>query len=205
MARLKLSKHKREVLKDLAGFCEKNKFFLVGGSNMSLRFNHRDSEDLDWFTLRNFDTRALMTLLREADLEPKLISESSNSLHITVRGVRLSFLRFDYKADVERGTSGAPFASLKTLAAMKILAIANRGTRKDFYDVHVLMKNGWPLKKQIEAARDMIPKLSVDQITRSLKHFAEADKDHGHYKYVYTWPTVKKDISAAMAKYAEGR
>jgi hypothetical protein len=83
VARVKLSKQKREVLRDLADFCVKNKFFLVGGSDFSLRFNHRDSEDLDWFTLQNFDTRKLLDLLQEAGLEPKLISESSNALHIT--------------------------------------------------------------------------------------------------------------------------
>jgi hypothetical protein len=65
------------------------------------------------------------------------------------------------------------------------------------------MDNGWPLAKQIEAALEMIPRLSIDQITRSLKHFTEADKDHGHYKYTYTWPAVKKDIMDAMAKYVE--
>ncbi|NIQ96181.1 MAG: nucleotidyl transferase AbiEii/AbiGii toxin family protein, partial [Desulfuromonadales bacterium] len=64
------------------------------------------------------------------------------TLHGTVAGIRVSFLEYRYpllQPLVPWATYGFSLASLEDLACMKLSAIAQRGAKKDFIDLHALV------------------------------------------------------------------
>jgi predicted nucleotidyltransferase component of viral defense system len=61
---------------------------------------------------------------------------------------------------------------------MKIVAIAQRGSKKDFYDLWFLMKrHNWSLKYVIELAKTKYPALSIGVILKSIIYFQDAEKE----------------------------
>ena len=54
-----------ELLKDVQGLSILNDFYLVGGTALALRYGHRISVDLDFFTDKEFDTNIVIDTLQE--------------------------------------------------------------------------------------------------------------------------------------------
>ncbi len=80
----------RIVLRLAAGGCLET-WTLAGGTGLALQLGHRYSEDLDFFRLEAFETDPLIARL--ADVGPLSIqSRSSETLHVVVGGLRVSFL-----------------------------------------------------------------------------------------------------------------
>ena len=52
-----------ELLKEISALSQIDSFGLGGGTNLALRFGHRLSVDLDFFTNSSFDTSLLFQLL----------------------------------------------------------------------------------------------------------------------------------------------
>jgi hypothetical protein len=88
---------------------------------------------------------------------------------------------------------------------MKILAVHNRGLRKDFYDIHMLLREGYSLARQIETTLHHVKEANEYTILRSLAGFNNANKDRGHYGYDISWDQVKEDIIRARREYMLAR
>lgn len=69
-----------------------------------------------------------------------IIGQAANSLTLDVGGMKLDLLRHACRMlePVER-INGVALVSLPDLAAMKLNALANRGSKKDFYDIMELL------------------------------------------------------------------
>jgi hypothetical protein len=52
--------HTLDVLKKLMAIPELKDFYLVGGTNLSLRYGHRISVDLDQFSVTNFENAVVI-------------------------------------------------------------------------------------------------------------------------------------------------
>jgi hypothetical protein len=104
--------------------------------------------DLDWFTPNPFaDGMILAQSLRNSNIVLDIEQVSSGTLHGIVKGVRVSFLQYQYPLlkPLERWNEmSCPLASLEDLACMKLSAIAQRGaqglcdiyTRKEIFLYH---------------------------------------------------------------------
>ena len=114
-------------------------FHLAGGTAVALHLGHRQSIDFDWFC-EQFPERPeeLADAFRDRGVDVAISSLARHTLHGTVGGVRVSFLMFRaplLEPLVAWPTYGCKLASLADLAAMKLLAVSQRGTKKDFIDV----------------------------------------------------------------------
>lgn len=69
-----------ELLKELMRLPELKQFALVGGTNLSLRFGHRLSIDLDLFTNEYFDTELIFNKLQVIYPNIILASQSDHLL-----------------------------------------------------------------------------------------------------------------------------
>ena len=146
---------------------------LVGGTALALHLGHRISVDLDFFgTWHPLD--ALEDELSQCGC---LVRHDSTARlqFFEVNGVKVDCVTYEYPWLEEPVSSeGVRIAGLKDIAALKINAITNRGTRKDFVDFAFLLGSfqfsdlfNWYLKKY----GNVNPALAL----RSLVYFCDAE------------------------------
>lgn len=130
----------RLLLEQLAPRAGLTAFHLGGGTSLALRFGHRLSVDLDFFTTETFDPEAFMAGLDLPDAAA--VARTTGTLTLDAGGVKLDFLRHAYPllADPD-DFAGVRLLSVRDVAAMKLNAVANRGSKKDFFDLYELLKH----------------------------------------------------------------
>lgn len=174
-------------------------FALGGGTSLALRFGHRLSVDLDFFTEREFSPDGLFA--KVALEEATVIGRAKNSLTVDVNGVKLDLLRHAYRmlAPTER-IDGVPLVSLPDMAAMKLNAIANRGSKKDFYDVSELLGH-FTIRQMIDFFTRKYPATDPFTVIRSLAWFEDAEMEPDPVPLQgQDWGRVKNRVLAAVAE-----
>jgi len=122
------------------------RFYLAGGTGLALHLGHRFSVDLDLFSP---DSDAVgageRAVLRNSLDEPSLAItyDTDTTFVANWRGVGLSFFRLSLYPLVQPPLllDGVPIASLAEMGAMKLAAIIDRGTRKDFVDLYYILQS----------------------------------------------------------------
>lgn len=71
-----------------------------------------------------------------------------------------------------------PIAPIEDIGAMKLIAISQRGGKKDFYDLYAILQE-WPLTRIVERLRTMstAPSPNPAHIAKSLVYFHDAEQD----------------------------
>ncbi|MCX6878481.1 MAG: nucleotidyl transferase AbiEii/AbiGii toxin family protein [Verrucomicrobia bacterium] len=188
----------RAVLQALAPPLLATGFSLAGGTSLALRCGHRRSMDLDFFTTENFDAEEL---LRQLELpRESVVDRAAGTLRLLWQGVQIDFLRHAYPLLEEPVTlDGIRMLSLADVAAMKLNAITNRGSKKDFFDLAMLLERR-TLPELLEACCRKYSASNKFMVIRSLAWFddAEAEPDPESLTNL-SWPAVKATISAALA------
>jgi hypothetical protein len=113
----------------------------VGGTALSLQLGHRKSIDIDLFTPYPFDAHAMADHL-ESTYKAEDINVLGNTLYSYIDNVKTDMLahRYPWIGPVQE-IEGIRMASLDDIAAMKLNAIVNDGSRlKDFVDIHFLLE-----------------------------------------------------------------
>lgn len=134
-------------------------FILVGGTALSLRIGHRESEDLDFaFPDMKLPTRRLEVLKKKfpgwtPNDNPSSYDEFLNagmSLHeyqqdfLTEENVKITFFAEDRDAWNLHGPaleSGPRVAELDEIFALKALVSAKRSNSRDWFDLYTLIQN----------------------------------------------------------------
>ncbi len=177
-------------------------FALVGGTSLSLRFGHRKSIDIDLFSTKEFEPLVLDELLK-ADY-PEYVYRGNNKymLFCNIASVKadIIFHPFLLLKPVE-AIEGIRMFSVEDIAAMKLFAICKRGTRKDFYDVCVLLQHFKPP----ELFDLFIEKYGVDKLIflkKSLIYFDDAEESDQPEVLIknLSWETVKKTVYNSFAE-----
>lgn len=112
---------------------------LVGGTALSLQIGHRESDDIDLFSVEPLEGLLIQSLLIDKyGFMPSVVTD--NTLIGFVEGVKIDVIHHPFPwletAIVEEGMR---IASVSDIAAMKMHAIINSGKRpKDFVDVAFL-------------------------------------------------------------------
>ena len=137
-----LSAAQSDVLERLKGLPEIEAFYLAGGTALALRIGHRRSIDFDFFTAGDFDAIDLRERLLTVFGEVPIRSQARRTLYVTLFGVTTSFFAYRYPLlePAEATLWGFGLAGLRDIAAMKIEAVAGRGSRKDFIDLYFLCR-----------------------------------------------------------------
>lgn len=153
-------------------------FFLAGGTALGIRLGHRLSEDLDWFTPKRFSAPALAERLKSLSEAPtKVVQQGPHTLRAFYGVLETSFIRYaqiEAKPDlIQVGGRSIPIADVAMAAAMKAGAVYQRGTKREFIDVHALSGlPGWSIGRFIEHATST-PPLSAAELTRALTYFVD--------------------------------
>jgi len=150
-------------------------FSLGGGTSLALRFGHRLSVDLDFFTTAEFDTGQLIDQLGLTGAT--LVNRAQNSLTLDVQGTKLDFLRHAYPLLAPpEAIEGVRLLSLPDVTAMKLNATANRGAKKDFFDLCELQRHH-PLPTMLEWFETKYRSADRFTVIRSLGWFEDAESE----------------------------
>lgn len=138
------------ILQDLMKASVFNEFRLVGGTSLSLQLGHRQSVDIDLFTDSMYDSvdfKAIDDYLREnyeyVDTFETEIVGMGKSYYIGNSKndcIKLDLFYTDSYIRPILLIDGLRLASLEEIAAMKIDVVSRNGRKKDFWDIHELMK-----------------------------------------------------------------
>lgn len=165
------------VLAALRDIIHTNDFLLAGGTALALQKGHRISYDLDFFTLRSFRNDSLISEIKKAALDFQILAEEEGSLTLVIEGVKASFFRYEYPfLDKIVEIEHTRMAGLLDIAAMKVIAIMQRGVKRDFIDLYTILQD-IPFHK---LAGHMIKRFGKErinpvQIGKALVYFADAD------------------------------
>lgn len=154
-------------------------FYLAGGTAVALRFGHRRSEDFDWFAPALPRPDSLLSDLQAQGLPLQDTQIEAGTIISWLEGVKISF--FEYRYPLLDSLDQWPeydtdIASPRDLGAMKLLAIAQRGSRRDFIDVYELLQSGVVLGCMLQDFRD---KFTADPVSalRGLTYFDDAETE----------------------------
>lgn len=180
--------------------------YLAGGTALALQIGHRISVDLDFFTLHEFNEEMLATKLA---MFPEFIQDGTAQWTVWGKIGRTKFSMFWYKYPLLEQTTlfeGIQLASLPDIAAMKIHAIEDRGTRRDFVDVYFLAKK-YTLEDMLEFYQKKYAVLEDHfySILRSLDYFEDAEQEKQMPKMItpITWDEVKAYFIKETRRLAE--
>jgi len=179
---------------------------LVGGTALALYYGHRISVDLDLFSADTLDLAAVqydieqLAIKENLEWEWDLIEETT--LSGSVGGVKIDVIRYRYPLiDDIIVANGIRLISIKDIAAMKLSAGAQRGSKKDFYDIYELLQH-YSLTQLLDFFTQKYPKTNTAHIVRSLVYFDDAELETDPILLrEYTWSAVKVTIEIAVKKY----
>lgn len=152
---------------------------LAGGTGLALRVGHRFSDDFDFFRTDGIDIRGLHDSLSEVG-EIETLQQEEKTLGVLLSGVKLSFFQVG-DPFLFRPTPYSFFriADARDIALMKLTAIANRGSRKDFIDLFTILQSGPALQEYL----DLLPRKygagrsNAYQVLMSLTYFDDAEEE----------------------------
>jgi len=169
------------------------KFFLVGGTALSLQIGHRISIDLDLFTQVSFDENETLSHL-ENMYKFQLDYQSKNTLKGSIESVKIDLITHNYPlAKHLSNIEDVRMASLEDIAAMKLNAIAGNGTRlKDFIDIAYL-SSSLTLSQMIDAYEEKYSSRNPAMVIKALDYHNDINFNEpikmldGEYK----WENIK--------------
>lgn len=183
-----------DLLRHLMQVDNLKSFYLVGGTALALRYGHRISVDLDLFTHESFDSEQLSQLLiDEFSLTESMVED--NTVLGLIHGIKTDFIahRYPLLNGIEE-IDGLRLLAVEDIAAMKLNAIANRGSKKDFWDLYELLQH-FEREELFQFYQQKYPAGSIWNVEKSLTYFddAEADPDPVDLKG-RSWTEVKTGI-----------
>jgi Nucleotidyl transferase AbiEii toxin, Type IV TA system len=173
-------------------------FHLIGGTAVAIQLGHRQSVDFDWCT-QQFPVEPvnLMAALAGRGVPLALTSMAHGTVHGSVDGLKVSFLEFKpplLEPTIDWPEYGCRLAGPADLAAMKLLAVSQRGTKKDFVDVHMLV-GVMPLKAMIDAYCHRFGVSDPGRVLASLCYFDDAEAEPMPTMLRSAdWEVIKDDI-----------
>lgn len=177
-------------------------FSLVGGTNLALRLGHRISVDIDLSTTGAFNLIEVKDAIAAAFPNAIELSARNQTLLYQINGIKTDLIRHQYPeiSEVEN-FDGIRFASLPDVIAMKLGAVAGRDAKKDFWDVHALLKHV-SVKEMIHFYVLKHPSSDPAQVVRSLVYFEDADPQQDPIDLLnVTWLEVKTSLRDHIRTY----
>jgi hypothetical protein len=180
-----------DMLRILGGFPQSEpgaKFYLAGGTALSLQIGHRLSVDLDFFS-QTEDIPTLRLALEKAlaSFHPILADSAWGNLVYLAQNVRVGFYGYGYdlvaplvETPVPQGPArhALRLASIEDIALMKLDALLARAARKDFYDLYFICQT-ISLRRILNLAPKKYPSTRdfESQTVKRLVYFETAEQD----------------------------
>jgi predicted nucleotidyltransferase component of viral defense system len=190
------------LLQTLSKRKELTQFGLGGGTGLALQIGHRISVDLDFFTSESFDSQELIRSL-DKSFKINQITYNINTVNCFISqdgiNIKVDFLKHGYAMlKPLKKESEMRLFSLQDISAMKLNAIANRGAKKDFYDIYSLLDH-FSLSEMIKFFELKYPAINSFSVVKSLLYFEDANLDPDPISLLsINWADVKEKINHSV-------
>ena len=189
-----LSHHAQNTLALLGTSGVLHAAYMAGGYALALQLGHRTSIDFDFFSESEFDSRLI-----HAQLKRIKTYTASNQTPKTMVGLfdKVKFSLFHYPYPLigpQKKIYGVKLASIEDIAAMKLVAITDRATKKDYIDLFFLGKVfSFEHMFDVYEKKYHLLQSNLYTLMKSLQFFtdAEATDMPKMIKHI-TWEEVKK-------------
>jgi predicted nucleotidyltransferase component of viral defense system len=187
-----------DLLKKIMHRTVYRQFALGGGTSLALRYGHRSSIDIDLFSTDAFDTMELQNQITLELPNHQIVSRTKGSLCVYSEDIKIDFLHHPFPLLETIDTEGPyRFLSVPDISAMKINAVTNRGSKKDFVDLYLLHLNTISLSRSLD---NFANKYNGNKLLalRSLLWFDDAeDEPDPLFLNNWTWDLVRNEIQKA--------
>jgi hypothetical protein len=202
-----LSFLQKKILQRLGPILTQQHFYLVGGTTIAINLGHRHSVDLDWFTGESIaDPMILAQNIRDHGFPFITGQIEQGTLHGTISGVRVSFLEYKYpliKPHITWQKFACQLASLEDLASMKLSALTQRGSKKDFVDIYALGLKYFKLKDMLGLYQKKYSVEDIGHVLYGLSYFDDANKEKlPKMFWKVDWKIIKKTIQGWIKEIA---
>lgn len=200
----------KKALDFLAGqnWLKNTRWYLAGGTALALQEGIRKSVDLDFFTTdAEFKTESVTRhFLNDPNWKTSFVEEGT--IYGELFKAKVSFIVYPFFAHKQAMTN---YGSVKILhpldiAVMKIIAISQRGRKRDFFDLYWCVKNLESLSDILRKLKKQYPLIARDyhHILKSLIYFADAESDpEPEIYFKATWRDVKSFFNKEVKKTTE--
>jgi len=183
-------------------------WYLAGGTALALQLGNRRSFDLDFFTTeKDFDTQKLLgCFLGNKEWVTKV--NDKNTIYGELMGAKVSFIAYPFfvpKLDMNLHGSIHVMSPLD-IAVMKVIAVSQRGRKRDFFDLYWCAKNIDSLDNLIKKLKVQYPLTAHDynHILKSFVYFADAESDpEPEIFFNATWSEVKSFFEKEIPRIAK--
>ena len=174
-------------------------FYLVGGTALALQIGHRKSIDLDLFCDSSHDQEQIVQVLPIPKVE---FARTPVFLGVTVNGVKCDFVKFLFpRIEPLLEVEGVRMAKPIEISAMKLWAITQRGSKKDFIDLYFLLKQ-FSFEEMFEFFRRKFSSIEPFMVLRSFTWFGDAEEDLDPFMLEpITWEEIKDGLVEEIEEY----
>jgi hypothetical protein len=192
-----LPERQQNLLRQLGPALHNLGFYLAGGTALAIYYQHRLSIDLDWFSENPIGDAMLLASKLQNQVALRISEVGPGTLHALSGQVHLSFLEYRYPL-LEPVTISpefdAPLASLADIACMKLSAVAQRGSKKDFIDVHALVQRYRPLPDLLSLYQKKYQIGDLASVLYGLVYFDDAESEPLPQNWQGSWPEVMQSF-----------
>lgn len=187
------------LLKELMSLEVLQPFTLVGGTALALQLGHRISVDLDLFGLQSFDRELIIKKLNKPY---QLLNQSDIFWSIAVENVKVDLLTYPYPLIRDpKQIDQIRLASIEDIGAMKLAAIANRGSKKDFFDLCVLLEK-FSLADLMGFFEEKFSQEPPFYLLKSITYFEDAEDEFDPEMLVdLSWNEVKNRLADTVGNF----
>ena len=174
---------------------------LVGGTSLALQIGHRKSIDLDLFGKIEQDEFNIAEILNKT-WKVTVLKKSENINIYSINGIKVDIVNYPYAwlKDILFEDS-IKLAGVEDIAAMKLAAITNRGSKKDFIDIYFLLKQ-YNMEELFDFYKHKYSDGSTFLVVKSLLYFDDAEEEAmPDMCNPVKWEAVKKHINHILADY----
>ena len=192
------------LLKRLLAIPELAQTRLVGGTALALQLGHRISVDLDIFGSWDYTMDLAGRFSAIGKTEKESGTPDGKMAFFYIDNVKVDCVSYDMYKWLEPPieSDGVRLAGVKDIAAMKVNAITNRGTRKDFVDMARLLDD-YSLNDIFAWYREKYPEANPALAMRSLSYFVDAETMPMPKMMIpFDWEEAKDRIRVAVRKLA---
>lgn len=175
---------------------KKSPWYLAGGTALALHAGHRRSIDLEFFSQeKNFENDDILREFSEVK-EWNVTMDRKNMIYGELFKAKISFIAYPFFVPKQKPKLYGFVRVLSQLdiAVMKIIAISQRGRKRDFFDLYWCAKNIEPLEGIIRRLKIQYSTIAHNyhHILKALVYFEDAESDPEPEIYFdASWKKVK--------------
>jgi len=210
-----MPKQTKEVFDTLARYKFINEFTLVGGTALSIQIKHRQSEDLDFiFDGEYINKTKIKRNINSIFQNFKIIKEDENfQIDFLINDVKVTF--FSTGAIIITFNVGGfsneyqniNVASPNIIGVLKLSAITQRNTIRDYYDLYFLTKYVLNIKDLFKMTKKLVPNLSPITYSETLAYTEDIAEDsiveHLNPKEIITKEEISNYFISELRKVKE--